>query len=127
MDTFAMDRRTQQRLARYQQRYAELAQQVGEIGFIKSGSIVKRKMTCGKASCGCHDDPPRLHGPYYQWSAKVGGKTVTRQLSPSEAHLHKTWIANDRKLSELIGKMRDLSSKAQELLIAEERQPRKGP
>jgi hypothetical protein len=29
-------------------------------------------------------DPAQLHGLYWQWTAKVNGKTVTRRLSETE-------------------------------------------
>lgn len=127
VDTLYMNKRIQQRLQRYEQRYADLARQVSELGFIRSGSIATRKAACGKPSCRCHADPPQLHGPYNVWTAKVNGKTVTRQLPDNEADLYREWIANDRKLRDLIDKMREVSMKAQELLIEEERRPRNGP
>ena len=121
-----MDKRTRQRLERYEQRYANLARQVSEIGFIRSGSIATRKAACGKPSCRCHADPPQLHGPYNVWTAKVEGKTVTRQMPDGEADLYRGWIANDRKLRALVDEMREISTKAQELLIQEERRSPKG-
>src|SRR6266545_675118 len=80
-------------LASYQRRYRELA----AIGFIASGSIVVRYTRCASAGCRCHADPPQRHGPYYQWSAKIAGKTVTRRLTDREAALYQQWIDNDRQ------------------------------
>lgn len=31
----------------------------------------------GTPGCRCKADPPQLHGPYWQWTRKVAGKTVT--------------------------------------------------
>lgn len=123
---FLMNKRTQQRLARYEQRYAALARQIATIGFIRSGSIARRRTACGTPTCRCHADPARLHGPYNIWTAKVNGKTVTRQMPDNEATLYRLWIANDRKLRTLIDKMREISLRAQELLIEEERRSLKG-
>jgi len=39
---------------------------------------------CGKSRCACHADPPRLHGPYWQWTRKVAAKTVCRWLSADQ-------------------------------------------
>ena len=47
-----------------------------------------------------------MHGPYWQWTAKIDGKTVTRRLSQTEAELYQEWIANDRQLRALIDQMR---------------------
>jgi len=37
-------------------------------------------MFCGKASCACHRDPKRKHGPYYYLSYKEGGKSRYKYL-----------------------------------------------
>ena len=36
------------------------------------------------ANCGCHADPPRLHGPYWQWTRKIAAKTICRWLSADQ-------------------------------------------
>src|SRR5512144_1096123 len=97
-----MARSTAQRLAAYERRYRELAAQIADIGYVASGSLALRHNRCGKTNCRCHADPPRLHGPYWQWTAKVNGKTVTRRLSDPEAQLYQQWIANDRQLRAII-------------------------
>ena len=99
---------------------AELARLKGEIasvGFVSPGSVVRRFMPCGKPECRCQGDPPRLHGPYWQWSHKVGGKTVTRRLTQDQARLYQQWIANRRRLGELLARMEEVSSRAAEILL----------
>ena len=107
------------RLSGYQSRYRELAERIADIGFIAAGSITHRHTRCGKPNCRCHADPPQLHGPYYQWTAKVDGKTVTRRLTAAEAELYAQWINNDRQLRTLISQMRQVAAKATELLMTE--------
>jgi hypothetical protein len=106
-----------ERLADYELRYRELASQLAEIGLISSGSITRRYTACGTPGCRCHADPPQRHGPYYQWTAKENGKTVTRRLSASEAKLYQEWIANDRRMRRVIAQMRQVAVKASELKI----------
>lgn len=106
-----------ERLAGYQQRYRELARQLADIGLIASGSITCRYTRCASPGCRCHADPPHPHGPYWQHTAKVGGKTVTRRLSADQAQLYQEWIANDRQLRAIIGQMRTLAAKAAELQL----------
>ena len=67
-------KRTTNRLEAYERRYRELACQLADVGYVASGSVAPRYNRCGKASCGCHADPPRLHSPYFQWTAKVGAR-----------------------------------------------------
>jgi len=106
-----------ERLADYERRYRELAAQLAEIGLISSGSITRRYTVCGTPGCRCHADPPQRHGPYYQWTAKENGKTVTRRLNAQEAKLYQEWIANDRRMRRLIGQMRQVAAKAGELKV----------
>lgn len=108
---------TTRRLAAYEHRYREIAAQVADIGFIASGSLIQRYTRCGTATCACHADPPRRHGPYWQWTAKVNGKTITRRLTPTEADLYQEWIANDRHLRHLTTQMRDIAAKATALTL----------
>jgi hypothetical protein len=114
---------TTKRLAAYERRYRELATQIADVGFITSGSVTRRSTRCGTATCRCHADPPQLHGPYWQWTAKVEGKTVTRRLTPTEAALYQEWITNDRQLRALIDQMRTIAAKATALTLKHADQP----
>jgi hypothetical protein len=111
-----MARSATDRLTTHQRRYRELAERIASLGFITAGSVVHTYNRCGKPNCRCHADPPQPHGPYWQWTAKVGGKTVTRRLSESEASLYQDWIRNDRELRALIAEMRKVSAEATELI-----------
>ena len=118
-----MPRSTAARLTEYEKRYGELAAELAAIGLIHSGSITRRYTTCGSAGCKCHAEPPQPHGPYYQWSAKVNNKTVTRRLSQGEAELYQEWIDNDRRMRRLIAQMRQVAAKAAELRLGELARP----
>ena len=104
-------------LAEHERRYRELAGKLAEIGLIASGSITRRSTRCGTPGCHCHADPPQLHGPYFQWTAKVNGKTVTRRLSEAEARIYEEWIANDRQLRAVITEMREIAAKAEAIIL----------
>lgn len=108
---------TAARLAAYHNDYRQLAGQLANVGLISAGSITRRYTQCGTPTCRCHADPPRKHGPYYQWTAKVTGKTVTKRLTETEARLYQEWIDNDRELRSLIANMRKIAAKATELIL----------
>lgn len=110
---------TSKRLTRYEQRYRELAGQLGRIGLISPGSLTRRYTLCGKPGCRCQADPPEPHGPYWQWTRKVAGKTVTRRLTGAEARLYAEWIANERKLRKSIAQMEQISRRAIEILLTQ--------
>jgi hypothetical protein len=111
---------TAQRLASWGGRYQAIAPQVSEVGYIASGSVASRSTRCGKANCACRADPPRLHGPYWLFTAKVDGKTVNKTLSDREAQLYQQWIANDRALRALLAEMREVADEARAIILAEE-------
>jgi hypothetical protein len=114
---------TTERLADYEQRYHKLAAQIATIGLIHSGSLTRRYTRCATPGCKCHADPPQPHGPYYQWTAKINGKTVTRRLTETEADLYQEWIDNDRQLRHVIQQMREVAAKATELKLKASSQP----
>ena len=105
------------RLERYERAYRALAAELAGIGFISQGSVVVRYTTCGKPGCRCRKDPSRRHGPYNQWSRAVAGKTVSRRLTEREAELYRGWIANRRRLEEIVARMEQTSAEAGELLL----------
>lgn len=111
-----MTRPADDRLADCQRRYRELAARLAQIGYIRAGSVVQAANRCGKPGCRCHDDPPQLHGPYWQYTAKIGGKTVTRRLTEQQARQYQEWISNDRALRELIAQMRQVADEATTLI-----------
>jgi uncharacterized protein DUF6788 len=78
-------------------------------GFALPGTLTVRACACGKPNCRCHADPPRLHGPYAEWTRKIGGKTVTRRLSPAELAQYQPLSGNAKKLRGLLGELQDLT------------------
>ncbi|MGA2641883.1 MAG: DUF6788 family protein, partial [Spirochaetia bacterium] len=83
------------------------------------GTLLKRFMPCGKPGCACQASPPRLHGPYYQWTRKVDGKTVTVRLTPEQANLLAGWIAAGRELDQIVSQMERLSLRVTDRLLKE--------
>jgi uncharacterized protein DUF6788 len=73
------------------------------------GTLTVRAYACGKPSCRCHADPPRLHGPYAEWTRKIGGKTVTRRLTPRELAEYQPLFDNARKLRVLLAELQGLT------------------
>ncbi len=101
-------RRAQARLQR------QLAAAAAEVDFALPGSITQRMTRCGNPGCRCHADPPQLHGPYWQWTRKVAGKTVTRRLTSQQAQQYQTWIDNARRLRSLLHELEALSAQVAE-------------
>jgi hypothetical protein len=104
-------------LARLRYRYQAVQDQLRELDFAVPGSVIERYTVCGAPRCRCHDDPPLRHGPYFQYTRKLAGKTLTHRLTAEQAQRYREWIANRRKLDELTAEMDQLSQQAAELLL----------
>jgi hypothetical protein len=85
------------------------------------GTLTVRAYACGKTRCRCHADPPQLHGPYAEWTRKIGGKTITRRLTDAELADWQPLFDNARKLRTLLAQLQDLT------LAIIEGQPGQGP
>jgi hypothetical protein len=90
---------------------AELAA-IARSGMILPGSITQRRTRCGRRNCACHADPPRLHGPYWQWTRKIAAKTICRWLSTDQHRDYAPWTDNDRRLRELLARLEALGTAA---------------
>ena len=102
-------------LPHLRRRHQALAARLGQVGFALPGSLTRRYTYCGKPGCRCQASPPRPHGPYYQLTRKVAGKTVTARLTPEQAQRYREQIANRRRLDEIITAMDDISTQARDL------------
>jgi hypothetical protein len=91
---------------------AEVAERAGHPSL--PGTILARATRCGRPGCGCTADPPRLHGPYRQWTRKQDGRTVTRLLSPEQAERYQPWVDNAHRLRDLLRQLEALGVAAAE-------------
>lgn len=102
---------------------AQLSSEAGLIGWLASGSLVRRSTACGNPGCRCQADPPQLHGPYWQWTKKVNGKTVTRRLTEEQARLFQEWLGDRQRLRRTLSAMEAVSDKATAILLKTNRSP----
>jgi hypothetical protein len=86
--------------------------ELSEIGIGVLGTVSERFMACGNPGCRCQADPPQLHGPYYNWTTKVEGKTMTRRVQPEDVEEFRGWIAEGQRLRALVQRWRELSLEA---------------
>jgi hypothetical protein len=67
-----------------EQRIARLKSKLVELGPMLPGSISEQWNICGTAGCACKDPKnPKKHGPYYQLSFSVKGRSSTMFLKKS--------------------------------------------
>ena len=102
MDSVPLTRRQQDRAAR-------IAAELASLGLALPGTLIERRIRCGKPGCRCHADPPRLHGPYWQWTRKVAGKTITRLVPDEQLADYRQWLDNHRRLRALVAELEALT------------------
>jgi hypothetical protein len=86
-------------------RYVRLAAELAKLGLILQGTVLE----CRPVVKGSPGHIKKTRGPYYQWTRKIKGKTVTVALSASQAKVFQKAIANQRKLERITRQMRQLS------------------
>ena len=94
---------------RQQDRAAGIAAELASLGLALPGTLIQRHVRCGKPGCRCHADPPVLHGPYWQWTRKTGGKTITRLVPDEQLNDYRQWLDNHRRLRALVAELEALT------------------
>ena len=88
------------KLAKLRRDYEAAKAQIQALGYVSPGTLQKRQYRCGKPNGRCATQNI-LHGPYYQWTRKVSGKTVNLNLNEQSAPKVKEWIKNRQRLRKL--------------------------
>jgi hypothetical protein len=86
-----------------------IAAELAGAGFALPGTLTIRAYECGKPRCRCHTSPAARHGPYAEWTRKIGGKTITRRLTPRELADYQPLFDNARKLRALLAELQELT------------------
>jgi hypothetical protein len=102
-----------------QKRFEALKSEILKLGFVRPGSLVRRFMPCGNRACRCMGRPPRLHGPYHQWTYKVSGKTKTIRLSGGQVRLCREWTGNNKRLKRLVRQMERVSLRETDFILGQ--------
>lgn len=95
-----------------EKRYAQLAARLAKTDLVLQGTITEREIV--------REDPhapgkQKTYGPYYQWTFKRKGKTVTVNLTASQAKTYTHAIDNHRKMEKILDEMRTLSNEILEV------------
>jgi hypothetical protein len=74
------------------------------LGPMLPGSISEQWNVCGKAGCRCKNpDDPQKHGPYYQLSFTIGGKSSTMFVKKEDLGEVRERIEKHKRFRDLIG------------------------
>lgn len=97
-----------------------IKQQLSSIGDLRPGSLSQQYNVCGKPRCGCKEDPPRRHGPYYQLSFTRKGKSGTKFVRKHQVTAVKKQLKNYAELRALVDRWIDLSTQLCQLKLQHE-------
>ena len=95
-----------------QQRYQNLREELCQVGLLVQGTITPRTIEREDAQ---RPGQRKKLGPYYQWTRKQRGKTVTVNLARGQVKAYAAAIRNHRRLDKILGQMREISLKILEL------------
>jgi hypothetical protein len=93
-------------------RYQSLASQLSGTGPVLQGTIIERTISRENRK---NKGSQRTYGPYYQWTFKRAGKTVTVNLTKKQAKIYQKAIDNNRELEKNLKEMRVLSEQILEV------------
>ena len=86
-----------------QKKMEKLRAKLAGAGLLLQGNIAERNIQRGTGS------KKKNYGPYYQWTFKQGGKTVTVNLSASQVEEFQKAIDNNKKIEAVMEDVRNLS------------------
>ncbi len=103
---------TAKKLAALEARRRQLLAKLGRTGLVLQGTITRRTIRRPAP-----EQPAReqRYGPYYQWTFKRAGRTVTVNLTTAQARLFQQAIREQRRLEKTMIALRLLSRKILEL------------
>jgi hypothetical protein len=94
------------------QKIKHLQENIQTRSYILTGSVIEQYKRCGKLNCRCsHEDKKYWHGPYWIWTRKENGKTVTKTLNKDQAQFVKKAIKEMKKLNLAISKWKTISAR----------------
>lgn len=89
----------------------EIKTKINNLDYISVGTLSTTYKQCGKANCRCSKGKEYWHGPYYIWTRKENGKTITKCLTKEQAKHCKKALKNMKTLNQYIRKWKNESVK----------------
>ena len=81
-----------------------------ELDWVLKGTVTKQYKRCGKKNCICiKNDKNYWHGPYFIWTRKEKGKTVSKTLTKEQATQIKKAFQNMKKLNQYLDRWKKFS------------------
>ncbi len=97
-------------LAELEHRREELYRQLGRVGDFRRGSLNEVRRKCGKPNCACAQPGHPGHGPQYNLTRTVEGRTRARHLRPGpELEKVRREVAEHERFRDLVGQVTEVN------------------
>ena len=97
-------------LAWLERRRAELLALIGQVGDFRRGALNAVWRRCGKPNCACAQPGHRGHGPQWNLTRRVAGKTVNVHLTPGpELEKAEREVAEHQRFAALVEEVSQVS------------------
>jgi hypothetical protein len=97
-------------LAELERRRTELYRQLGQVGDFRRGSLNGVWRRCGKANCACAAPDHQGHGPQWNLTRKVEGRTRAVHLRPGpELEKARREVAAYERFRDLVGQVTEVN------------------
>ena len=77
-----------------------LKEKIELLDWILVGTLLKQYKQCLKPNCKCMEKRKYWHGPYYVWTRKENGKTITKTLNEKQIIFFKKALRNKNLLNQ---------------------------
>ena len=97
-------------LAELERRRAELYRELGQVGDFRRGSLNEVRRKCGKPNCACAAPGHPGHGPQWNLTRKVDGRTRAVHLRPGpELEKARREVAEYERFRDLVGQVTEVN------------------
>jgi hypothetical protein len=97
-------------LPELERRREELYRELSRVGDFRPGSLNEVRRKCGKPNCACASPDHPGHGPQYNLTRRVDGRTRTRHLRPGpELDKARREAAEYQRFRDLVGRVTEVN------------------
>ena len=106
-------------MAKKRRSIAQIKRRILGVNLVLPGTLYARLKPCGKPNCRCASgEPEDLHGPYWEWNRRQGGRLVHKIVSEKKAKEIEKAIANRRKVE---AELKEWETKSAEVILGDKR------
>jgi hypothetical protein len=92
-----------------------LKRKITSMDVILQGTLLRQYKRCGKRNCRCRKDEKYWHGPYWIWTRKEKGKTITKNVKNREqVEIVKKAFKNMKEIHQILEEWKSFSLKTLE-------------